>query len=93
MLFKEYLRAKLRALWSPFSYAVDEKVSVVSLCGDICMPNLNSYTYMHNNKDPNDKPIETEIDTCNCRNKEFCPVPKSCQTKSIIYQANIDYHC
>ena len=39
------------------------------------MPNMNSYTYMHNHKGPNDKPNE---------------IPNSCQTKCVIYQANID---
>ena len=53
------------------------------------MPNRNSYTYMHNHKFLNNKPEETEIN-CNCRNKDTCPLPNSCQTKCIIYQANID---
>ena len=53
------------------------------------MPNKNSYTYMHNIR--NDKLNEMEIDMCNCRNKDTCPIPNSYQTKTIIYQANIDY--
>ena len=36
---------------------------------------MNSYTYMHNHKGPNDKPNE---------------IPNSCQTKCVIYQTNID---
>ena len=51
---------------------------------------MNFYTCMHNHKVPNDRPGETEIDNYNCRNKDTCPVPNSCQTKSKIYQANID---
>ena len=39
---------------------------------------------MHNQKVLNDKHNKTEINNCNCRNKD------SCQTKCIIYQANID---
>ena len=54
------------------------------------MPNMNSYTYMHNHKVLNDKPNETGISNCNCRKKDTCPLPKSCQTKCIVYQANID---
>ena len=50
---------------------------------------MNSYTYMHNHKFLNNKPEETEIN-CYCRNKDTCPLPNSCQTKCIIYQANID---
>ena len=55
-----------------------------------CMPNMNSYTYMHNHKILNDKPNKTGISNCNCRNKDACPLPKYCQTKFLIYQANID---
>ena len=45
---------------------------------------------MHNRKVLNDKPNDTGINNCNCRNKGTCPLPNSCQTKCIIYQANID---
>ena len=55
-----------------------------------CMPNMNSYTYMHNHKVLNDKPNETRINDCNCRNKYTYLLPKSCQTKCIVYQVNID---
>ena len=34
-----------------------------------------------------DKSNATEIDNFNRRNKDTCPLPNSCQTKSIIYQA------
>ena len=47
-------------------------------------------SYMHNHKVLNDKPNEMGISNCNCRNKDNCPLPNSCQTKCIIYQANID---
>ena len=30
-----------------------------------CMPNMNSYTYMHNHKVLNDKPNETGVNNCN----------------------------
>ena len=33
------------------------------------MSNMNSYTSMHNHKFLNDKPNETGINNCNCRNK------------------------
>ena len=54
------------------------------------MPSLNSYTYMHNHKVSNDKPNKTGMNNCNFRNKDTCPLPNSCQTKCIIYQASID---
>ena len=53
------------------------------------MPNMNSYTYMLNHKVLNDKPNETGINSCNCSCKDTCPLPNSCQTKCIIYQANM----
>ena len=56
---------------------------------DSCMPNMNSYTYMHNHKVLNDKPNETGINNCNCRNKDNCPLPNSCETKCVIYQATL----
>ena len=34
------------------------------------MPNMTSYTYMHNHKVLNNKPNETKINNCNCRNKD-----------------------
>ena len=55
-----------------------------------CMPNMNSYTYMHNHKVLNDKPNETGINNCNCRNEDDCPLPNTCQTKYVIFQGNID---
>ena len=54
------------------------------------MPSINSYTYMHNHKVLKDKPNETGINNCNCRNKDTCPLPRSCQTKCIVYQTIID---
>ena len=51
---------------------------------------MNSYTYMHNQKVLNDKANETGINNCNCRNKDTCLLPNSCQTKFLIYQVNID---
>ena len=45
---------------------------------------------MHNHKVLNDKPNEMRINNCNCPNKDTCPIPNSCQTKCIVYQANTD---
>ena len=55
-----------------------------------CMPNMNSYTYTHNHKVLNGKPNETGINNCNYPNKDTCPLSNSCQTKCMIYEANID---
>ena len=51
-----------------------------------CMPNMNSYTYMHNHKFLNNKPNEMLINNCNCRNKDNCPLPNSCQTNNLSSQ-------
>ena len=51
---------------------------------------MNSCTYMHNHKVLNDKPMETGINNRSCRNKDTCSLPDSCQTKCIVYPANID---
>ena len=61
----------------------------VKICNS-SMPKMNSYTYMYNHKVLNDKPNETGINNCNYPNKDTCPLSNSCQTKCIIYQANID---
>ena len=45
---------------------------------------------MDNHKVMNDKSNETGIDNCNCGIKNIWPLPRGCQTKYIIYQANID---
>ena len=45
---------------------------------------------MHNHKVLNNKPNETGINNCNCRNKDTCLLPNSCQMKCITYQAKID---
>ena len=55
------------------------------------MPNMNSYTYVHDHKVLNDKPNKPGMNNCNCRNKDTCSLPNSFQMKWIIYQANIDY--
>ena len=54
------------------------------------MSNMKSYTYIHNRKVLNNKPKEMRITNCNCCNKDICSQPNSCQTKCIVYQANID---
>ena len=52
------------------------------------MPNIDSY--IQNHKVLTNKINEVETDNCNCHNKDTCPLPNCCQTKSIIYQANVD---
>ena len=54
------------------------------------MPNMNSYSYIHNHKVLNDKPNETGINNCNCGNEDTCPLPNICQMKCAGYRAKID---
>ena len=53
------------------------------------MPSINSYTYMHNHNVLTDKPNEMRINNYNYCNKDTLHLPNSCQTKCIVYQANI----
>ena len=48
------------------------------------------FTQWHNHKVLNDKPSKTGINNCNCHNKDTRPLPDSCHTKWIVYQAKID---
>ena len=52
--------------------------------------NMEQIIKKHNRKilQPNTK--ETHERTCNCRNKQHCPVDNKCCTKSVIYKATID---
>ena len=75
-------------LWSNFNFQNGQ--SIITINPKSCMLNRNSYTYMHNHKVLNDRPNETGINNCNCRNKGTCPLPNSLRTKCIIYQAKID---
>ena len=49
-----------------------------------CIPSMKFDTYMHNHK------VLMGINSCTCCNRDTCPLPNSCQTKCITYQANID---
>ena len=53
-----------------------------------CMDNMGKLIKAHNNKilKPKDNEIEAK---CNCRNKDKCPLPGKCTTKSVIYEADV----
>ena len=55
-----------------------------------CVPNINSYNYMHNHKVLNDKPNETGINNSKCRNNDTCPLINSCQTKLTLTATSLD---
>ncbi len=55
-----------------------------------CMPNMKEII-SHQNKSIVRKcnPITEAKDTCNCRNKNKCPLEGKCQTSGMIYQATV----
>ena len=53
-----------------------------------CMNNIESTIKAHNNKIINTDNKRTP-ETCNCRNKDECPLPGKCTTTNIIYEAKI----
>ena len=52
-----------------------------------CMNNMDQIVKAHNNKVTN--PIETQEKTCNCRNKQSCPLNGACQVTNIVYKAEV----
>ena len=56
----------------------------------VCLTWTITLMHLHIHKVLNEKPNETDIDNCNCHNKDTSPVTNSWQKKSIIYQHNID---
>ncbi len=53
------------------------------------MPNMNSIIRTHNKKIKTGPPKENPK-SCNCRKKEECPLMGKCQTKAVIYNAEVD---
>lgn len=54
-----------------------------------CMPNIKSTINAHNKKLISPTLTQQNIKTCNCRNKELCPMNNNCLASNIIYQATI----
>ena len=52
------------------------------------MNNMNNIIKAHNNKIMNANNSHREY-SCNCRQKENCPLPNKCQAESVIYQATV----
>ena len=54
-----------------------------------CLPNIETIIKNHNKKITNDNK-NSEDETCNCRDKEKCPLKGGmCRAKNVIYQATI----
>ena len=54
-----------------------------------CMPNIKSKINQHNKKIIPNSETNQNIRTCNCINKQQCPLNQQCLSKDIIYQATI----
>ena len=54
-----------------------------------CLPNMASIISAHNKKIlPETEKLSNERKTCNCRNKNICPLDGSCLIESVIYAFN-----
>ena len=53
------------------------------------MPNIRSKINGHNLNIIQNQNINSNIDKCNCHNKNQCPLNNNCLAENIIYQANI----
>ena len=54
-----------------------------------CMPNIKQTIDGHSKTKLSQTATTSEESTCNCRNKEECPMSKKCLVESIVYQATI----
>ena len=53
------------------------------------MPNVGQMLKAHNKKVLNVDMTNDQDQPCNCRNKTNCPLQGKCQTKSVIYKADV----
>ena len=54
-----------------------------------CSQNMANIIRKHNNKVLNTDPDKTQSNTCNCREKDQCPLENNCLSPSIVYNAHI----
>lgn len=59
--------------------------------GYSCTKNMKTIIKSHNQKilNPNDTRYERKTATCNCKNKDGCPLDGSCQQEDVVYCATI----
>jgi hypothetical protein len=53
------------------------------------MPNIKQLINKHNQRLLNSHVNTSQERTCNCRNRDLCPLQGSCLTSGIIYQASV----
>ena len=54
-----------------------------------CMPNVKSIISTHNKKILKQPKTEENPKTCNCSNKNTCPMNNNCLEKSLVYEATL----
>ena len=56
-----------------------------------CTKNMKNIILTHNKKvsTKQNNPAETQTSTCNCRNKQNCPLDGKCKTGAIVYRASV----
>ena len=56
-----------------------------------CMPNMKAIIATHNKQklESNHPPQQQQMQECNCRKKEDCPLDGKCKTNNIVYQATV----
>jgi len=57
-----------------------------------CMQNMKQIINSHNKKILSPK-VNTNQRTCNCINKNTCPLEQKCLTKNIVYKATVTSNC
>ena len=57
----------------------------------ICMSNMSNFIKQHNSNILS-SPTKTEERSCNCRNKDNCPLDGSCLKTCIVYRADVIKH-
>ena len=54
-----------------------------------CMPNMKAVINMHNTKISSSSEIINDNSTCNCAQKQNCPLQQGCLVKGVVYEATV----
>jgi len=57
-----------------------------------CMPNIRSIINTHNQRIINSNENNNNNRTCNCINKNLCPLGNECLIENVVYEATIKYN-
>ena len=82
-------------VWEEFNhFPSTNPLSKIFNCNSVkvsysCMQNMRSIINKHNSYILHKSRSNTEVTTCNCRNKETCPLPGNCLATNVIYKAEV----